>query len=46
MILPHFDDFDDFDANKDGFLDLEELKEVSYWLNEHHAPGVPLKPKK
>ena len=43
MILPHFDDFD---ANKDGFLDLEELKEVSYWLNEHHATGVPQKLKK
>ncbi len=44
LILPHFDHFD---KNKDGFLDLEELKAVSEWLNYHHQPGVPLpKPKK
>ncbi len=29
-----------------GILDFEELKEVSYWLNEYHAAGVPQKPKK
>ena len=38
LILPHFDHFD---TNKDGFLDLEELKAVSEWLNNHHRPGVP-----
>jgi hypothetical protein len=43
LILPHFDHLD---ANKDGFLDPEELKEVSRWLNEHHAPGAMEKPKK
>ena len=42
LILPHFDQFD---ANKDGFLDLEELKEVARWLNTHHVPGVPEKQK-
>lgn len=43
LVLPHFDYFDE---NQDGFLDLEELKEVSRWLNTHHVPGVPEKPKK
>lgn len=43
LVLPHFDYFD---TNKDGFLDLEELKEVSRWLNTHHQPGIPKKPKK
>jgi hypothetical protein len=35
LVLPHFDDFD---RNKDGFLDLEELKAVSEWLNHYHQP--------
>lgn len=43
LILPHFDQFD---ANKDGVLDAEELKEVARWLNTHHVPGVPAKSKK
>jgi len=43
LILPHFDDFD---ANKDGLLDAKEIEEVARWLNTHHAPGVPDKPKK
>ncbi len=44
LILPHFEHFD---ANKDDFLDLEELKVVSEWLNKHHQPGAPAaKPKK
>lgn len=43
LILPHFDHFD---TNKDGFLDLEELKAVAEWLNHHHQPGQPAKPKK
>jgi hypothetical protein len=43
LVLPHFDYFD---KNKDGFLDLDELKEVSKWLNEHHRPGLPEKQKK
>ena len=43
LILPFFDQFD---ANKDGFLDAEELKDVARWLNTHHVPGVPDKPKK
>jgi hypothetical protein len=42
LILPHFAHFD---TNKDGFLDAGELKEVSRWLNTHHVPGVPKKPK-
>ncbi len=36
LVLPHFAAFD---TNKDGFLDLEELKAVSEWLNHHHQPG-------
>lgn len=43
LVLPQFDYFD---KSKDGLLDLEELKEVSKWLNEHHRPGLPEKPKK
>ena len=43
LILPHFDDFD---ANKDGLLDAKEIEEVARWLNIHHKPGVPAKPKK
>jgi EF hand len=40
LVLPHFDQFD---RNKDGLLDAEELKEVAKWLNEHHRPGSPPK---
>ncbi|HEX5272385.1 MAG TPA: EF-hand domain-containing protein [Gemmataceae bacterium] len=36
LVRPHFDAFD---TNKDGFLDLEELKAVAEWLNHHHRPG-------
>jgi hypothetical protein len=36
LVLPHFRHFD---ANGDGFLEVEELKQVSKWLNEHHRPG-------
>ena len=43
LIRPHFAKLD---TNKDGLLDLEELKAVATWLNTHHAPGVPAKPKK
>lgn len=42
LVLPQFDRFD---ANKDGKLDADELKEVARWLNEHHGPGVPDKKK-
>ncbi len=38
LVRPHFEDFD---TNKDGFLDLEELKAVGEWLNHHHQPGKP-----
>jgi hypothetical protein len=38
LILPHFDKLD---ANKDGYLDLDELKAVADWLNHHHAPSPP-----
>ncbi len=41
LILPHFDHFD---TNKDGLLDLAELKAVSEWLNTHHQPGRPAAP--
>ena len=37
LVLPHFADFD---VNKDGLLDAEELKAVTTWLNTHHAPGA------
>jgi hypothetical protein len=37
LIRPHFRHFD---TNKDGFLDVEELKVVAKWLNEHHQPGA------
>ena len=44
LVFPHFDHFD---TNKDGLLDLEELKAVSVRLNSHHRSGVPPpKPKK
>lgn len=43
LILPHFAQFD---VNKDGLLDSEELKVVSTWLNTHHAPGAPAKSKR
>jgi hypothetical protein len=36
LVRPHFEEFD---TNKDGFLDLEELKAVADWLNHHHQPG-------
>ena len=35
-----------FDANKDGLLDAKEIEEEARWLNTHHKPGVPAKPKK
>ena len=38
LVVPHFEHFD---ANKDGFLDAEELKAVAAWLNHHHQPGRP-----
>jgi hypothetical protein len=43
LIRPHFEHLD---TNKDGLLDVEELKAVGEWLNHHHQPGVPLKDKK
>ena len=44
LVLPHFDDFD---ANKDGGLDAEELTAVADWLNHHHQPGsAPPDPEK
>jgi hypothetical protein len=36
LVRPHFDDFD---KNKDGYLDEKELKAVADWLNYHHQPG-------
>lgn len=42
LVLPHFDDFD---VDKDGSLDAKEIKAVARWLNTHHVPGVPDKPK-
>jgi hypothetical protein len=43
LLQPHFRHFD---TNKDGFLDLEELKAVARWLNEHHQPGaMPIRKK-
>lgn len=39
LILPHFDTLD---QDEDGLLDIEELKQVSDWLNHHHKPGTPL----
>jgi hypothetical protein len=43
LVLPHFAHFD---ADGDGLLDADELKEVARWLNTHHAPGPAPKPKK
>ena len=43
IALPHFEKLD---ANKDGFLELEELKTIADWLNFHHQPGAPLKTSK
>lgn len=44
LILPHFDKLD---ADKDGYLDLGELKAVAEWLNRYHQPSPPApKPKK
>lgn len=40
LIRPHFDDFD---TNRDGVLEREELKTVVDWLNSHHQPGTPSK---
>jgi len=37
LVRPHFAHFD---TNKDGLLDLHELKAVSDWLNRHHEPGA------
>jgi hypothetical protein len=39
LLAPHFDEFD---VNKDGELDLEELKAVAEWLNHHLGPGRPV----
>lgn len=38
IILPHFEKLD---ANRDGFLEFEELKAVGDWLNQQHQPGTP-----
>lgn len=43
LVAPHFAHFD---VNKDGVLDLDELKKVADWLNFHHQPGAMLKPMK
>jgi hypothetical protein len=43
LVRPHFEHFD---TNKDGFLDLEELKAVAEWLNHHHQPGPAPRNKK
>lgn len=43
LIRPYFSHLD---TNKDGFLDLEELKAIAKWLNEHHKPGPMPKTKK
>jgi len=42
LLVPHFEKLD---TNKDGYLDLEELKVAAEWLNKHHQPGTPV-PKK
>jgi hypothetical protein len=36
LVAPHFRHFD---RNGDRLLDVDELKQISIWLNEHHAPG-------
>jgi hypothetical protein len=38
LILPHFESLD---QNKDGLLEISELKQVTDWLNSHHQPGRP-----
>ena len=38
IIRPHFEKLD---TNKDGFLEMDELKAVGDWLNYHHQPGTP-----
>ena len=43
LVRPYFEYFD---TNKDGFLDLEELKAVGEWLNHHHKPGPAPRAKK
>ena len=35
--------FDRFDADQDGRLDAEEIKNVVVWLNTHHAPATTAK---
>lgn len=40
LVLPFFEQFD---RNKDGFLDPAEIEEVANWLNTHHRPGLPEK---
>lgn len=42
IILPHFEKLD---SNEDSFLDFDELKIISDWLNDHHQPGTPSKSK-
>jgi hypothetical protein len=37
LVLPHFEHFD---ADANGLLSREELKEVLDWLNHHHQPGA------
>jgi Ca2+-binding EF-hand superfamily protein len=39
LLVPHFDRFD---ANRDGRLDADELREAARWLNSHHQPGLPV----
>src|SRR5690606_27435646 len=43
LARPHFAHFD---ADKDGLLDPEELRQVAEWLNTHHMPGVPAEGKR
>jgi hypothetical protein len=38
LVAPHFDKLD---LNRDGLLDLDEIRPIAKWLNEHHQPGTP-----